>query len=85
MTHWKDSDAREDLRQKKKRSAEDEAVRWHHQLNGYESEQSPGDSEGQGGLVVAVHGIARTESDMTSWLNKQLIQFAVKHCKVTII
>ena len=29
---------------------EDEMVRWHHQLNGCESEQTPGDSEGQGSL-----------------------------------
>ena len=27
--------------------AEDEKVGWHHQLNGCESEQAPGDSEGQ--------------------------------------
>ena len=26
-------------------------VGWHHQLNGHESEQTPGDSEGQGSLV----------------------------------
>ena len=26
-------------------------VGWHHQLNGYEFEQSPGDSEGQRSLV----------------------------------
>ena len=26
-------------------------VRWHHQLNGHEFEQSPGDNEGQGSLV----------------------------------
>ena len=26
-------------------------VGWHHQLNGRESEQTLGDSEGQGGLV----------------------------------
>ena len=27
---------------------EDEMVGWHHQLNGHESEQTPGDSAGQG-------------------------------------
>ena len=27
---------------------DDEMVGWHHQLNGYEFEQTPGDSEGQG-------------------------------------
>ena len=30
---------------------EDEMVGWHHQLNGHESEQTPGDSGGQGSLV----------------------------------
>ena len=29
----------------------DEMVGWHHQLDGPEFEQSPGDSEGQGSLV----------------------------------
>ena len=27
---------------------EDDIVGWHHQLNGHEFEQNPGDSEGQG-------------------------------------
>ena len=31
--------------------AEDEMVGWHHQLNGHEFEQAPGDNEGQGSLV----------------------------------
>ena len=30
---------------------EDEMVGWHHQLNGHEFEQAPGDDEGQGGLA----------------------------------
>ena len=30
---------------------EDETVGWHHQLNGHEFEQTPGDSEREGGLV----------------------------------
>ena len=30
---------------------EDEMVGWHHQLNGYESEQALGDCEGQGSLA----------------------------------
>ena len=30
---------------------EDEIVEWHHQFNGHERGQTPGDSEGQGGLV----------------------------------
>ena len=31
--------------------SEDETVRWHHQLNGCESEQTPGDSEEQRSLA----------------------------------
>ena len=30
---------------------EDEMVGWHHELNGHEFEQTPGDSEGQGSLA----------------------------------
>ena len=29
---------------------EDELARWHHQYNGHELGQTPGDGEGQGGL-----------------------------------
>ena len=43
----KDLSAGKDRRQKK-RVTEDEMVGWHHQLNGHEFEQTPGDSEGQG-------------------------------------
>ena len=32
-------------------AVEDEIVRQHRQFNGHESEQTPGDSEGQGSLV----------------------------------
>ena len=42
-------------------------VGWHHRLNGHESEQTPGDSEGQGSLVcphALVHG-GRKESERT--------------------
>ena len=30
---------------------EDEMAAWHHQLNGHESEQAPGDGEGLGSLA----------------------------------
>jgi len=35
----------------KKRTAEDEMVGWHHQLNGHEFEQAPGVGDRQGRLV----------------------------------
>ena len=46
----KDPDAGKDWGQEK-RVTEDEITGWHHQLNGHKSEQTPGDSEGQGSLV----------------------------------
>ena len=36
-------------------------VGWHHQLNGHESEQTPGDSEGQGSLVCCSSGLQRVK------------------------
>ena len=47
----KDPDAGKDLGQEEKGAIEDEMIRWHHQLNGHESEQTPGNNEGQGGLA----------------------------------
>jgi len=35
---------------------EDEMVGWHHQCDGHEFEQTPGDSEGQGSLVCCSSG-----------------------------
>ena len=47
----KDSDAGRDWEQEEKGTTEDEIVGWHHQLNGHEFEQAPGDGDGQGSLV----------------------------------
>ena len=47
---------------------EDEIVRWHHQLNGHESEQAPGVGDEQGSLVCCTPW-GRKESDMIEGLN----------------
>ena len=39
---------------KEKGTTEDEMVGWHHQLNGHEFEQTPGDSKGQGNLECCI-------------------------------
>ena len=65
--HLQLPDAGADWGQKEKRAAEDEVVGWHHQLSGHESEQAPGDGEGQEAWHAAVHGVA--ESDTTEWLH----------------
>ena len=46
----KDPDAGKDWRQEEKGMTKDEMVGWHHQLNGYEFEQTLADGEGQGSL-----------------------------------
>ena len=48
----KGPDAAKDGRQEKGRT-EDEMVGWHHQLNGHELRQIPGDGERQGGLACS--------------------------------
>ena len=49
-------------------------VRWHHQLNGHEFEQTLRDSEGQGNLACCSPW-GRKESDMTEQLSiAQLLQ-----------
>ena len=52
----------------RRRGWQDEMVEWHHQLNGYEFEQTPGDSDGQGSLACCSPWGLK-ESDMTEWLN----------------
>ena len=48
--------------------SEDEMARWHHQLNGHELGQTPGDSDGQGGLACcSLWG--HKESDTTQRLS----------------
>ena len=47
---------------------EGKMVGWHHEFNGHEFEQAPGDGEGQGSLVCCGPW-GRKESDMTEQLN----------------
>ena len=47
----KDPSAGKDWGQEEQRATEDEMARWHHWLNRYEFEQTPGDSKRQGNLV----------------------------------
>ena len=48
---------------------EDEMVGWHHQLNGHEFEQTPGDGKGQGSLACCSPW-GHKEPDMTEQLNQ---------------
>ena len=64
----KDPDAGIDWGQKGKRVTKDEMIRWHHQLNGHEFKQTPGEGERQGSLVCCSPW-GHKELNTTWWLN----------------
>ena len=64
----KDSDAGRDWGQEEKGTTEDEMTGWQHWLDGRESEWTPGDGDGQGGLTCC-DSWGRKESDTTEQLN----------------
>ena len=64
----KDSNAGRDWGQEEKGTTEDEMAGWHHQLDGHESEWTPGVGDGQGGLACC-DSWSRKESDTTERLN----------------
>ena len=64
----KDSDAGRDWGQEEKGMTEDEMAGWHHRLDGYEFELTPGVGDGQGALACC-NSWGHKESDTTEWLN----------------
>ena len=54
--------------QEEKGMTEDEKFGWHHQLDGHESEQPPGDGDGQGSLACSSPSGSK-ELDMIEGLN----------------
>ena len=66
----KDSDAGRDWEQEEKGMIEDEMAGWHHELNGRESEWTPGYGDGQGDLaVLQFMGLQRVKHDWATELN----------------
>ena len=69
---WKDLDAGRDSpilpQQEEKGTTEDEMARWHHWLDGRESEWTPAVGDGQGGLACC-DSWGRKELDTTERLN----------------
>ena len=84
---WKDPDAGKDWGQKEKGATEDEMTGWHHRLNREESEQTPGDGEGQGSLLCCSplghksqrHDLA-TEKQHNAIFTLQSIKSAIVLC-----
>ena len=72
-------------------------IEWHHQLNGHEFEQTPGDSEGLGSLVCCSTW-GHKELDTIEWLTEQhttipewpspfpyILQFKPEFCSMELI
>ena len=73
----KDPDAGKDWRWEEKGTTEDEMVGWHHQLNGHEFKQAPGDGEGQGSLECCSPWGCK-ESDTIEWMNSNKQNFFLR-------
>ena len=82
----KDCDAGRDWGQEEKGMTEDEMAGWHYQLDGHESEWTPGVGDGQGGLVCCDSWGCK-ESDRTEQLNWTELKGAKcqKHYVLTMI
>ena len=63
----KDPDAEKDWRQEAKGTKEDDMIEWHHQLDGHEFEQTPGVGDGQGSLTATVHGVTKSQIQLSAW------------------
>ena len=69
----KDPDSGKDWEQEEKGVIEDEMVGWHHQVNGHEFEQTPGDGKRQGRQAIA-YGVAKSWIWLSSWTTAILLQ-----------
>ena len=59
------TDAGRDWGQEEKRTTEDEMAGWHHRLDEHEYEQAPGDGEGWEAWRAAVHGVAKSRTQLS--------------------
>ena len=73
----KDSDAGRDWGQEEKWTTEDEMAGWNHQLDGCESEWTPGVGDGQGDLACCDSWGCK-ELDASEWLNWTEHSFMIK-------
>ena len=80
----KDPDAGKHWRREEKGTTEDEMVGWHHQLDGHEFEQAPGVGDGQGSLVCAVHGITKSQTQLSDWTELNIKQDILRNYCFTV-
>ena len=63
----KDLDARKEWKQKEKGTAEDEIVRWHHQVNGHEFEQVQERAKDREAWHDAVCWVTKSQAGLSDW------------------
>ena len=68
----KDPDAGKEWGQETKGVTEDEMVGWHHRLNGHEFEQILETVKDREAWCAAVHGVAKSEAQLSSWKTTNL-------------
>ena len=59
-------------------------IGWHHQLNGHEFEQTPGDGKRQGSLVYCSPR-GHKELDTTERLNCKCRSYNLSHCQLRFL
>ena len=70
----KDPDAGKDWRQKEKDAAEDELVRWHHQLNGHEFEQTDIVKDRRTWCAPA-HEVSKIQAQLSDWTTTTMMNY----------
>ena len=71
---------------RRRRGQQDEMAGWHHQLDGRESEWTPGDGDGQGGLACC-DSWGRKESDTTerlNWTDERFLQVNLLSFRISV-
>ena len=59
------TDAGRDWGQEEKGTTEDEMAGWYHRLNGHGFGWTLGVGDGQGGLHAAIHGVAKSRTQLS--------------------
>ena len=70
---WKDPDTEKAWRWEEKGMTKDEMIGWHHWLSGHKSEQTQGDSEGQGSLAYCSSWGCRVRHDLATEQQRRLL------------
>ena len=54
------------IKGRRRRGQQNEMVEWHHRLNGHEFEQAPGDGDVQEAWHAAVHGVTKSQTQLSN-------------------